>query len=56
MHINLHIFIGITVGLSAAHSVVNETQGDAEICIDIIIGVLERDVSVYLRTMPFTGR
>ena len=49
-------YIGITVGFSVPHSVVNETQGDVEICIDIIIGALERNISVYLQAIPITGR
>ena len=49
-------YIGITVGFSVPHSVVNETHGDVEICIEIIHGALERNVSVYLQAMPITGR
>lgn len=54
-YILIHSYVDITFGFSAAHSVVNETEGDVEICIDIIHGALERDVSVYLQTMPITG-
>ncbi|KAL5516874.1 hypothetical protein EMCRGX_G002306 [Ephydatia muelleri] len=44
----------ITVGFSVPHSVVNETQGDVEICIEMIHGALERNVSVYLQAIPIT--
>ena len=51
----LFVNIGITVGFNAAHSTVNENQGYIEICIDIIIGALERNISVYLQTIPISG-
>lgn len=51
----LYVNIGITVGLNTAHSV-NENQGNIEICIDIIVGALERNISVHLQTVPITGR
>ncbi|KAL5516904.1 hypothetical protein EMCRGX_G002348 [Ephydatia muelleri] len=46
----------ITLGFSVPHSVVNETQRDVEICIDIIIGALERNISVYLQAIPITAK
>ena len=48
-------FSGVTIGLDDENVIVNETQGNVKICIDLKIGALERNVSVYLQTSPITG-
>ena len=47
--------LGVTIGLDDENVIVSEIKGNVQICIDLKIGALERNVPVYLQTIPITG-
>lgn len=48
-------FVGVTIGLDDENVIVSEIEGNVQICINLKIGALERNVPVYLQTIPITG-
>lgn len=51
-----NLFTDVVIGFTDVQSEVNETEGCAEVCIGIVTGTLERNVTVYLKTIPVTGK
>eukprot|EP00731_Ephydatia_muelleri_P002076 Em0001g2076a len=45
----------VTIGLDDENVIVSEIKGNVQICIDLKIGALERNVPVYLQTIPITA-
>ena len=53
---SLSVLTDVTVGLANQLLEINETQGAVEVCVEIIIGTLERNVTVYIYTVSSTGK